>query len=95
MPVRNLRPRTAGCVSDHEDVQNRCQQPGGRVHNPTPINPVERLRRRINGYKRVVNSASEWPTNPSRIADGAVNSLGTLYLARTNAARLRNKTWPL
>jgi hypothetical protein len=52
MPDRNLRPRTAGCVSDHEEARNRCQQPRGRDHNP-PTSPVERLSRRIIDYKPV------------------------------------------
>jgi hypothetical protein len=36
MPGRNLRPRTAGCVSDHAEASNRCQQPTGRVDSLPP-----------------------------------------------------------
>jgi hypothetical protein len=34
MPGRNLKATQCGCVIDHAEAPNRCQQPRGRVHNP-------------------------------------------------------------
>jgi hypothetical protein len=64
MPGRNLRPRTAGCVGDHEEARNRCQKPRGRDHNPA-TSRVERVSRRIIDYKSVSGSPTTRELRPS------------------------------
>jgi len=106
MPVRNLRPRTAGCVSAHEEVRDRCQQPRGRGHNP-PINPVElepknqRLQARQTARPLRTRSQDHLSASaPEHLRaavgnDGATNFLGMDFLeGESFAERLKKGPFP-
>jgi len=89
MPGPNLTPRTAGCVIDHAEAPNRCQQPRGRVHNP-PLGRVEPKYHLLQGRFSITSGLRVIQARPPKVTGGLVR-LGRVFhspLLKVASARI-------